>query len=127
VHDAINLPIDYRVGVRANKWIVKQIAKRYLPAELIYRNKMGFPIPLADYVRPLASMAFFADGFCEQELGLHRLGLERLLADWRRWVHFFFGLVTLEIWGRLHFRRDSIEAISEEIRKRERECPAQAS
>jgi asparagine synthase (glutamine-hydrolysing) len=121
VHKAINLPIEYRVGARANKWVLKQIAPRYLPAELTHRNKMGFPLPLADYVRPLASMAFFAEGFCEEELGLHRLSLERLLEDWQRWVYFVFGLVTLEIWGRLHFRRESIETIGEKIRKLERE------
>jgi hypothetical protein len=73
-------------------------------------------------VRPLASIAFFAGGFCEEELGLHRLALERLLDDWQRWVHFVFGLLTLEIWGRLHFRRESIEGIGEQIQKLEREC-----
>jgi asparagine synthase (glutamine-hydrolysing) len=121
VHKAINLPIEYRVGARANKWVLKQVAARYLPSELVHRGKMGFPVPLAEYVRPLASMAFFAGGFCEQELGLHPLGLERLLADWQRWVYFFFGLVTLEIWGRIHFRRESIETIDERIRRLERE------
>jgi asparagine synthase (glutamine-hydrolysing) len=121
VHKAINLPIEYRVGARANKWVLKQVAARYLPSELVHRGKMGFPVPLAEYVRPLASMAFFAGGFCEQELGLHPLGLERLLADWQRWVYFFFGLVTLEIWGRIHFRREPIETIDERIRKLERE------
>jgi len=122
VHKAINLPIDYRVGARANKWVLKQIARRHLSTELIDRKKMGFPVPLADYVRPLASMAFFAGGFCQEELGLHHLSLERLLADWQRWVYFFFGLVTLEIWGRIHFRQESVEAIGEQIRKLERKC-----
>jgi asparagine synthase (glutamine-hydrolysing) len=116
VHRAINLPMDYRVGARANKWVLKRIAARYLPPELTRRNKMGFPLPLADYVRPLASMAFFAGGFCQEELGLHRRGLEQLLEDWQRWVHFFFGLVTLEIWGRIHFRQQSVESIDEQIR-----------
>jgi hypothetical protein len=32
--------------------------------------------------------ASFAGGCCEQELGLHALGLERLLADWQRWIYF---------------------------------------
>ena len=122
VHKAINLPIDYRVGARANKWVLKRIARRYLPGELIGRKKVGFPVPLADYVRPLASMAFFAGGFCQEELGLHHLSLERLVADWQRWVHFFFGLVTLEIWGRIHFRGESVDAIGEQIRKLERKC-----
>ena len=122
VHKSINLPLDYRVGARADKWVLKRIATQYLPPDLIGRKKMGFPLPLAHYVRPLASMSFFSGGFCEEELGLHRLGLERLLSDWPQWVHFFFGLLTLEIWGRLHFRRESIEGIGEQIRKLEREC-----
>jgi asparagine synthase (glutamine-hydrolysing) len=122
VHKSINLPLDYRVGARADKWILKRIAPQYLPPGLIGRKKMGFPLPLAHYVRPLASMAFFSGGFCEEELGLHRQGLEQLLSDWQQWVYFFFGLVTLEIWGRLNFRRESIEMIGEEIRKLEREC-----
>jgi asparagine synthase (glutamine-hydrolysing) len=127
VHRAINLPMEYRVGARANKWVLKRIATRYLPPELTRRNKMGFPVPLADYVQPFASTAFFAGGFCEDELGLHRLGLERLLDDWQRWVYFFFGLITLEIWGRIHFRRESVEAINEQIRNLERASGARGS
>ena len=82
----------------------------------------ALPLTLAHYLRPLASMAFFAGGFCDVELGLHGLGMERLLGDWQRWAYFFFGLITLEIWGRLYFRRESIEAIGEQMRKLEREC-----
>ena len=127
VHKSINLPIDYRVGARADKWILKRIARRYIPVDLIGRRKMGFPLPLADYVRPLASLDFFADGFCEQELGFDRRGLRQLVDDWERWVHFFFGLVTLEIWGRLHFRHESIEAIEEQIQRHERDAVSKAA
>ena len=103
----------------ANKWVLKRVAERYLPAGLVERKKMGFPIPLADYMRPLASTDFFAGGFCEEELGLKRHGIERLLDGWERWVYAFFGLVTLEIWGRLHFRNQSVELIEEQIRLQE--------
>jgi asparagine synthase (glutamine-hydrolysing) len=127
VHKSINLPIDYRVGARADKWILKRIARRYIPPDLIGRRKMGFPLPLADYVRPLASRDFFAGGFCEEELGLDRRGLRQLVDDWERWVHFFFGLVTLEIWGRLHFRDQSVETIEEQIQKHERDAVSKAA
>lgn len=127
VHKAINLPVDYRVGTRADKWILKRIARRYIPASLIGRKKMGFPLPLADYIRPLASIDFFAGGFCEEELGLDRRGLRRLLENWERRVHSVFGLVTLEIWGCMHFRHQTVELIDEQIQKREHDCVARAA
>jgi asparagine synthase (glutamine-hydrolysing) len=127
VHDCINLPMRYRVGGRANKWVLKRVADRYLPGGLVERKKMGFPLPLADYVRPLAAIDFFAGGFCERELGLNRRGLERLLDGWQRWIYAFFGLVTLEIWGRLHFRQQPVELIDEQIRRLEREQMSKAA
>lgn len=127
VHKSINLPLDYRVGARADKWILKQIAGPYMPTNLIGRKKIGFFLPLADYIRPLASIEFFAGGFCEQELGLDRRGLSRMLANWERRVHAVFGLVTLEIWGRIHFRHQAVDLIDEQILKREHDCVSRAA
>ncbi len=93
MHTAINLPLQWKVGQRADKWVLKQIARRHLPPGLIWRRKMGFPLPLAHDIAPLAVPAFFTGGFCENELGLGRRGIERLLADWRRWTFGVFGLL----------------------------------
>jgi asparagine synthase (glutamine-hydrolysing) len=119
VHRAINLPLDYRVGRRADKWILKQVAERYFTGQLVTRRKMGFPLPLEQYLEPLADLEFFKDGFCEHTLGLSRHGLAHLVASWRRWVHGFFGLLTLEIWGRLFFLGHSLEEVEEQLRRRE--------
>ena len=119
VHKSINLPSPYRVGARADKWVLKRVASRYIPADLVSRKKMGFPLPLVDYLRPLASRMFFAGGFCEQELGLNPVGVERLIDEWQRRVHSFFALLTLEIWGRIHFRQQPVEVVDEAIRKME--------
>ncbi|MCS7268464.1 MAG: asparagine synthase (glutamine-hydrolyzing) [Geminicoccaceae bacterium] len=98
---AVNLPLDYKVGRYADKWILKQVASRHLPRELVFREKMGFPLPLWDWTRPYARPDFFARGFLETRLGFGRRGLERLVARAQRWIHALFGLITLEIWGRL--------------------------
>jgi asparagine synthase (glutamine-hydrolysing) len=111
VHKAINLPVEYRIGKRANKWVLKQVAERYMPHHLVHRRKKGFPIPVADYVAPYAVRSFFADGFCQAELGLDRRGFERMLGEWRRSPTGLFSLVTFEIWGRLHLRGDSLESV----------------
>ena len=36
---------------RHGKSVLKKLAERYLPRELIYRQKMGFGIPLGDWLR----------------------------------------------------------------------------
>ncbi|MFO1068937.1 MAG: asparagine synthase (glutamine-hydrolyzing) [Geminicoccaceae bacterium] len=115
VHTAINLPLDYKLGARADKWVLKQVATRHMPSGLIWRKKMGFPLPLADYIAPMAAPSFFAGGFCEGTLGLGRRGLERMLGDWQRWSHGFFGLVSLEMWGRMNFMGESPATVTERI------------
>ncbi len=103
VRRAVNLPLDYKLGRLADKWILKQVAVRHMRKELVFRKKMGFPLPLAEWARPYARIEFFTDGFLVDRLGFGRRTLERLFGRAERWVHAFFGLVTLEIWGRLHF------------------------
>jgi asparagine synthase (glutamine-hydrolysing) len=100
-HTAINLPLKWRTGRYTDKWILKRIAQKYLPRELIWRTKMGFPLPLTEYMAPLATPAFFAGGFCEDSLGLSRRGIARMLDNWEHRTYGIFSLLGLEIWGRM--------------------------
>jgi hypothetical protein len=84
----------------------------------------AFPSPLEQYLEPLADLGFFEDGFCERTLGLSRRGLAHLVTSWRRWVHGFFGLPTLEIWRRLFFLGESPEQVSEQLESIERKTAA---
>lgn len=120
VHTAINLPLEWKLGKRADKWVLKQIAGRYLPHGLTWRKKMGFPLPLADYIAPLATPAFFAGGFCEDALRLGRRGIARLLRDWERWTFGAFGLITLEMWGRMYLMGESVDQLTHRITSLER-------
>ena len=65
--------------------------------------------------RPLADPAFFAGGFLETVLGFSRPGIERQLGQWRRFVYGTFGLVALEMWGRLYLMGETIEALDARI------------
>lgn len=115
VHTVINLPLAYRVGTLADKWVLREVAKRYIPQRSAKRKKRGFPLPLKDYLAPIADPKFFADGFCQQHLGLNRRGMNAFLADWDEWVLGFFGLLTMEIWGRLFFRGESLDEVRERL------------
>jgi hypothetical protein len=87
---------------------------------------MGFPLPLAEYVRPLASPSFFAGGFCETVLGMHPTGLKQMVQSWERWIYAYFGMMTLEVWGRLYVLGQSVEAVERHVLEVER-CRTGAS
>jgi asparagine synthase (glutamine-hydrolysing) len=122
VKKVINLPLNYRVSRRADKWVLKRIASRSLPSKLVHRKKAGFPLPLRDYLAPLAQSELFDEGFCLEGLGLHPKGVQEVVASWNRNIQAFFNLVSLEIWGRLYFMKQSQEQISELISKLEHKC-----
>jgi asparagine synthase (glutamine-hydrolysing) len=42
---AINLPLKYKNSFFKTKYLLKKVAERYLPKDIIYRKKMGFGIP----------------------------------------------------------------------------------
>jgi len=115
VHTVINLPLSYRLRGSADKWLLKEIASRHLPRNVVYRKKLGFPLPLKDYLAPLAREELFHDGFCVEFLGLHRRGLIEAISNWTKNVDGFFNLLALEIWGRLFFWRQTVEEITGEI------------
>jgi asparagine synthase (glutamine-hydrolysing) len=115
VHTVINLPLSYRLRGFTDKWLLKEIAARHLPHDIVYRKKMGFPLPLKDYLAPLAREELFRDGFCVEFLGLHRRGLLQAIANWTENVDGFFNLLALEIWGRLFFVRQSLGELSDQL------------
>lgn len=52
-----SLPVGLKVRGGTGKYLLKRLAERYLPHEFIYRRKMGFGIPLAQWLHgPLAPL-----------------------------------------------------------------------
>lgn len=48
---------DYSESLDTPKYILKEIASNYLPSEVIKREKMGFPVPLNDWIELLEENA----------------------------------------------------------------------
>lgn len=48
---AFRLPSSLKVRHGTTKWVLKEVARRYLPAEIVDRKKAGFRVPLRDWFR----------------------------------------------------------------------------
>jgi asparagine synthase (glutamine-hydrolysing) len=115
VKKVINLPLSYRLNGSTDKWVLKEIASHYLPRDVVYRKKLGFPLPLRDYLAPLAREDLFRNGFCLEILQIHRKGIAEIISTWKHDVEGFFTLLTLELWGRLFFLRQSLEKVTDQV------------
>jgi asparagine synthase (glutamine-hydrolysing) len=115
VETVFNLPLRYRLRGSMDKWVLKEIAAHYLPRNIVYRKKVGFPLPLADYLAPLAREELFRGGFCVEFMGMHKRGVLDAVCKWQENIHGFFNLLALEIWGRLFFLRQPVEDLTERL------------
>jgi asparagine synthase (glutamine-hydrolysing) len=115
VNTVVNMPLSYRLRGATDKWMLKEIAARYLPRNIVYRHKVGFPLPLKDYLAPLAQEKLLDGGFCLEFLGMQRRGLTEAISGWRENVDGFFNLLALEIWGRLFFLRQPVEQVTDQV------------
>lgn len=115
VEKAMHLPLDTKIGRRADKWILRRIAERHIPKTLVERPKLGFPLPLREWLTPLANRALFRGGFCEETLAIHPRGIDEYLGDWAKNPTAFLGLVSLELWGRLFLRNETVDELDEMI------------
>lgn len=55
---ALRMPSRFKVGAEGNKIALRKAASRVLPHEVAYRKKLGFPVPIKDW---LADPAYNAD------------------------------------------------------------------
>ena len=48
---AWRVPFDLKVKNGGGKWLVKELLYKYVPREIVERPKMGFDVPIADWLR----------------------------------------------------------------------------
>jgi len=103
----LRLPDDLRLRGVTGKYLLKRAARRWLPDEILYRKKQGFPVPVARWFRTglhdrvadilldgrTQSRGYFEPGYVRHILAQHRAGG----ADNSRRL---LSLVILELWHR---------------------------
>ena len=120
---AAQIPTALRLKGFTTKYLLKKLAERYVPREVLYRRKRGFVMPAADWLRgdlapfveaALASHVFHGRGWIEPAF------TERMLREHatrqRDWGNQLWTLFVLEVWARMALdgtlkRSDSLEAL----------------
>lgn len=120
---AARIPTALRLKGFTTKYLLKKLAERYVPHEVLYRRKRGFVMPASDWLRgdlaPYLRRALRSDAFAQR--GWVRPAFaDRLLrehmggeADWGEQL---WTLFVLEVWARMTLdgtmqRTDSLEVL----------------
>ena len=109
VEFAASLPADLKVRTLQRKYLLKQVAREWLPAPVVRRRKKGFPVPIAGWLRGEArefsrdllspatvrARGLFAPEVVARMLDEHDAGAaDHASALW--------ALISVELWHRLY-------------------------
>ena len=79
---AFRLPIRAKVRRDTGKWVLKRIARRYLPDEVLYRPKIGFGFPLIPWMRMADGIGARLDMILDPQSLCSRLVPRPTLEQW---------------------------------------------
>lgn len=109
---AVNLPTELILHKGKPKWILKELATRYIPRDVAFQKKIPLDVPVEQYFTPLFRPSLFKDGFLAELLGFSWASAQKQLARERERVPLMFQLVNIEVWGRLFFMQQSIDEVT---------------
>jgi asparagine synthase (glutamine-hydrolysing) len=104
VEFAWSIPLNLKVNHPEGKWILRQVLKRYVPESLTERPKMGFGVPLGQWLRgPLRSWA--EDLLSEASLKDSCLNARPIRRRWedhlsgiRHWHYSLWPVLMFQAW-----------------------------
>lgn len=102
---AQSLPLDYKQTYKHRKRVLKDVALRYLPAEIVHRRKSGFGVPLQGWFAGSGAMSKLLDEALQtsatQEL-FDAAALQKMLAEHRSggqdYSEFLWSVLNLSLW-----------------------------
>lgn len=104
---APTLPDQYKINKLTTKYILRQLAKKYLPPSLIHQPKRGFEVPLKQWVNSTLKNKIYDSLLpgCYSENFIHRKFIDKLLGfsidiSQEKRAKILWSLFCLEVWHR---------------------------
>jgi len=91
------------------KFMLKNIAAKYLPREILYRPKVGFSIPLTEYLN--INSEFLKGGYLQEYFQVKDNMLNKLYYD----SNTFYKMASLEIWCQFFLLGTSVDEVQLKI------------
>jgi asparagine synthase (glutamine-hydrolysing) len=122
VEFAAAIPTNLKVKGNRLKHVFREVAKEFLPSQLLSRSKQGFSFPLAYWMKSelgnlleklflksrLAEEGYFHRDYMLELLRQHRSG--RVDHNYRLWI-----LLNLELWWRIYIDGTSLDSLNQLI------------
>jgi asparagine synthase (glutamine-hydrolysing) len=119
VEFAAALPPRFKLRGFTTKWILRQAVREILPAEILNRKKMGFPVPFGIWMRgPWKELArdVLLDARSRQRGIIEPAAVERLIsahaAGTMNGADAIWSLLNLELWYRTHIDGEGVQSIA---------------
>lgn len=93
---ALNLPLDQKINGRNSKYLLKQVALRYLPPDIVNRKKKGFTVPFSKYVTKYPKI--LENGFVNE---WSQLTTKDLVSWCNGDKDKLYRLISIEVWGQI--------------------------
>lgn len=106
---AWSLPLELKVRGSVGKWALREVLSRYVPSSLVSGPKMGFGVPIADWLRgPLADWVedliepgrMRSEGFFSVDV-VHRRW-QQLKSSGQPWHNHLWDVLMFQSWLRAH-------------------------
>lgn len=118
-----SVPQSFKLRGLTTKWILREAMRERLPAAILERGKMGFPVPVGAWLRgawrPLLdeyvagerarARGLFAPATVERLIGEHLAGINHAERLW--------SLLNFEIWARVFLDGEEPEALALPLRQ----------
>jgi asparagine synthase (glutamine-hydrolysing) len=123
---AINLPFDVKIRFSPgawedpthyfyqNKWVLRKVSERYLPAELFRRAKKPFPINAYAGARLRIDPAYFADSSIAEIFELGRSEVDWIMTHCPHELK--FKMLLFDVWWQICLRGVSRDDVREKLR-----------